>query len=176
MDTPQTRAELINLISRERESWDALLVQVGEDRMNLPGVEGNWTFKDVAGHLTTWRQRVIVRLRAAKKGETPPPPPWAGAVTAGGDFEPINRWIYMANRERPLADVLRDSRESLRQLEDAVGTLKEDELMNSQQFSWMGGTSLASSVMGNSCEHFFNDHEPAIQAWLSSLPTNSAPT
>jgi len=32
----------------------------------------------------------------------------------------------------------------------------------------MGDDALVSSVMGNSMEHFFDDHEPAIRAWLTT--------
>ena len=169
MNEPTTKRELMDLIRREQAAWEALLAEVGEARMTEPGVTGDWTFKDVAAHLTAWRERGVVRLRAAARGEAPPPAPWATVVTAGSDdFEPVNQWIYQANRDRPLADVLRDSRASLRELEQAAEALPEPDLIEPARFPWMGDNALVSYIMGNSMEHFFDDHEPAVRAWLGA--------
>ena len=42
--------------------------------LEQPGAMGDWTFKDVAAHLTAWRRRTVVRLEAAARGEAEPPP------------------------------------------------------------------------------------------------------
>jgi hypothetical protein len=170
MDDPMTKAQLIERVQQERADWEALLAEVGEARMTRPGVTGDWTFKDVAAHLTAWRMRAIVRLLAAQRGEAPPPPPWAALLAeAGDDFEPINQWIYRENRDRPLAEVLRKSRESLQQLEAAVQALPEQDLIDPQRFPWMKGTSLGEMMLGNSIDHFYTEHAPALRAWLNEL-------
>jgi hypothetical protein len=169
MNEPTTKRELMDLIRQEQAAWDALLAEVGEARMTEPGVTGDWTFKDVAAHLTAWRQRAVARLQAAARGEAPTPAPWAAVVTAGSDdFEPVNQWIYQANRDRPLPEVLRDSRASLRELEQAAEALSEPDLMEPGRFPGMEDNALAAYVMGNSMEHYFDDHGPAIRAWLSA--------
>lgn len=168
METPVTKAQLLKLIRQERAAWDVLLEDVGEARMNRPGVAGDWTFKDVAAHLTAWRQRAVNRLRAAQRGERPAPAPWMAEVDSTDD-DTINHWIYRANHDRPLGDVLRESRESLEQLEAAVQVLSEQDLADPQRFPWMEGMSLSESIFGNSMDHFHEDHEPAIRAWLATL-------
>jgi hypothetical protein len=168
MDTPVTKAYLIERIQRERAAWEALLADVGESRMTQPGAAGDWTFKDVAAHLTAWRQRGVNRLKAAQRGEQPTPAPWIAAGVPAED-DPINDWIYRANRDRPLADVLRESRESLEQLETAAQALSEQDLIDPQRFPWMEGTSLGVSIFGNSMDHFHEDHEPELRAWLATL-------
>jgi hypothetical protein len=169
MDTPATKTELIDQIRRERAAWEALLADVGEARMSRPGVAGDWTLKDVAAHLTAWRQRAVVRLQAAQRGERPAPAPWIAEVDSSDD-DPINDWIYRAHRDRPLAEVLRDSRESLEQLEAAVQALSEQDLTDPQRFPWMEGVALGETISGNSMDHFYDDHEPAIRAWLAQQP------
>jgi len=168
MDTPQTKGQLIERIREERGAWEALLAAVGEPRMSTPGVEGTWSFKDMAAHLVAWRRRAIARLQAAHRGVEPPPPPWAPLQAVDDDFAPINEWIYQANRDRTLADVLQDTHASFAELEAAAGALPEPDLIDPQRFAWMGGSSLAADVMGNSVEHFHGEHEPAIRAWLAA--------
>jgi hypothetical protein len=162
METPTTKAGLIELIEQERAGWEALIVDVGEERMTQPGATDHWSFKDVAAHLAAWRNRGVLRLKAAKRGEKAAPPPWAHLPQTDDD---INAWIYQEYRDRPLADVLQESRDSLQQLEEAVQALSEEELFDKQRFPWFQGASLADTIMGNSMEHFA-DHEPTVRAWL----------
>ena len=42
--------------------WSDLVAAIGPDRMEEPGPMGEWTFKDLAAHLTGWRERSIRRL------------------------------------------------------------------------------------------------------------------
>src|SRR6188472_427446 len=55
-DTRPTRLELLARLDLEEVEWKALLAEFGEDRMEIPGVTDDWTFKDVAAHLNGWRQ------------------------------------------------------------------------------------------------------------------------
>ena len=55
--TTTTKGDLLEAIEREREAWEALLAEVGEDRMLEAGPMGEWTFKDLVAHLNGWRAR-----------------------------------------------------------------------------------------------------------------------
>ncbi len=69
-----TKDELLASIEGERDAWNALVSEVGEGRMEEPGPMGAWTFKDLAAHLTGWRERTIGRIEAAGRSEPEPPP------------------------------------------------------------------------------------------------------
>jgi hypothetical protein len=45
------RAELLAELKSEQEAWERLLGEVGEDRMEEPGVAGAWSIKDIVAHL-----------------------------------------------------------------------------------------------------------------------------
>src|SRR5579884_1100926 len=55
---PMTGARLAGILKAERARWDALLAQVGADRMEEPGVEGAWSVKEIVAHLT-WYERGV---------------------------------------------------------------------------------------------------------------------
>src|SRR5690349_425093 len=76
MATARTKADLLAQIEADRAEWRALLAEVGEGRMEQPGPMGEWTFKDLAAHLTGWRERSIARLEAAGRHQETPAPPW----------------------------------------------------------------------------------------------------
>jgi len=169
MDGNEVRkAALLARIEAERGGWEALLAEVGEGRMERPGAAGDWTFKDVIGHLNGWRVRTLARLEAAQTGTEPVPPPWPGAYDDETDegVEAINRWFYDLNAARSSADVVTESREQLRQLREAVEALPEADLFDPGRYVWMGGEPLAAVIEG-SFGHLHEEHEPAIRAWLA---------
>ena len=175
MDVGTTKTELLDRIERERQGWEALLAEVGEERMARPGVAGAWTFKDVAGHLNGWRERTLQRLEAARRGGSPPAPPWPAELDEETDdgTDRINDWIYRRNKDRPLEDVLAESRDQFRRLADAVRALPERDLFASDRFAWTNGEPLGPSVVGGSFGHFHEEHEAGIRSWLGTLDATS---
>jgi hypothetical protein len=84
------------------------VTDVGDDRMELPGPMGDWTFKDLASHLTAWRRRAIGRLEAVGRGDPPPPTPWA-AELGEEETDAINAWIYERTKDDQLPAVLAEA-------------------------------------------------------------------
>src|SRR4028118_1524376 len=103
MTIAMTKQQLLDRVREERAAWEALLMTVGEHRMDIPGAMGDWTFKDTVAHLTTWWRRETALLAAAQRGERPSEHP------PQHDVAVINQWIYLTNRDRPLPNVLRDA-------------------------------------------------------------------
>ena len=97
------KSELLNWLKEEYRQWEALLDQIGLARMDQPGVNGDWSMKDVVAHLTGWNRWLILRLQAAGRGDPEPPPPWPAQIQAEDE---INAWIYESNRGRSLREVL----------------------------------------------------------------------
>jgi hypothetical protein len=165
MDTTSTKRQLLDRIREERAAWEALLAKVGAERMQQQGAMGDWTFKDLIAHLTAWQERELTRLAAAQRGERPAPPPWP----EGLDVDRINQWIYDANKERPLHDILRGSRAIWQRFEELVETLPEQELMQPGRFPWMDGRAVGPAVLHDFVAHFHEEHEPVVRAWLDGL-------
>jgi hypothetical protein len=163
-----SKAEMLAAIARERADWEALLAAIGEERMEQPGFAGDWTFKDVAAHLSGWRQRTLERLDAAARGAPEPPPPWPAELTESETDDEINEWIYAKNRDRPLADTLEESRNSYQRLADAIASFTEEELNDPHRFAWMDGTAMGPALVdGALFDHLHEEHEPGIRRWLA---------
>lgn len=161
----------LDRIERAQESWEGIVAEVGDAGMDRPGAAGDWTFKDVAGHLNGWWERTVDRLEAAVRDEAPPPPSWPAGLSDETDegIEAINRWIYERNRDRPAADILAESREQFRRMRVAVEAIPEDDLVTPGRFPWLDGAPL-SAVLDGSFGHLHEEHEPAIRAWLAGQP------
>ena len=166
MATARSKAELTAAMQEERGRWEALLRQVGEERMNLPGASGEWSVKDVVAHLTVWESRPVAWLEAVRAGTWPEPPPWPANL----DEPQINDWIYRTNRGRSALDVLNESRQTFDRLAELVAATPEPELVEQNRFEWLRGSSLADSIGGNSYEHY-REHGDNIRRWLRQLET-----
>jgi hypothetical protein len=161
-----SKTAVLEKIEAEKAQWDALLAEVGEQHMNQPGAMGEWTFKDLVAHLSVWRQRSIDRLEAASRSESSPAPPWPIALETDDE---INDWIHETNRDRPLNDVLSESRELFDRMEAIVQSFPEADLFVPERFEWMDGQSLGSAILdGSYFDHLHEEHEPAIREWLAT--------
>ena len=84
------KSELIDWLQNEYRMWEELLDRIGPVRMEQPGVNGDWSMKDIVAHLTGWNRWLITRLQAAQRGESEPPPLWPGQLQSDDE---INVWI-----------------------------------------------------------------------------------
>ena len=55
------KAEFIQRVETDRSEWNDLLAQVDDDLMLKPGIEGDWSAKDILAHVM-WYEREMVRL------------------------------------------------------------------------------------------------------------------
>ena len=162
-----TKQQLLTRVRQERAAWEALVHEVGEDRMAQPGSLGDWTFKDTVAHLTAWAQYdQIHKLEAARRGETITSVPG----TTGWDVEQINLWIYSTHRYETLQAILQQSRDLWDRMEELIDALPEQDLTELGRFTWMEGLALG-MVVSDFMGHFHDDHEPLIRAWLAAGPT-----
>lgn len=155
----KTKDDLLARVRAERASWQALLAEIGAERMEQPGPMGQWTFKDLVAHLTGWRERTIRRLEAGPDRE--PPTPWPGDLA---DDDAIDDWIYERNRDRSLREVLAEGDASFDRLAAALAALPDEDVTAPGRFAWLEGQPLvASDFFG----HLHEEHEPSIRAWLA---------
>jgi len=169
-----SRTDVLAEIDRQREWWEGLLAEVGEERMEQPGATGDWTFKDVVAHLSGWQRRTLDRFQAVRRDEPVPPTPWPTEFNQIADedeqVQRINDWLYAKNRDRPLADVLAESRAQWDELREIVAALPDNVLNDTTRFPGLEGESLAQSIASGSLfSHFHEEHEPDIRTWLDTV-------
>ena len=154
------KKEFLDGLQAEYRGWEALLAQIGEERMEQPGVAGEWSIKDIVAHLTGWRRRTVGRLQAAQRGLEEPAPPWPAQLQ---EDDEINAWLYETNRDRPASEILADSRRVFEELVAAIEALPERELLDPGRFPWTGGEPLSPATL---FAHFHEEHEADMRAWL----------
>jgi len=164
------KSELLDWLQEAYQQWEGFLEQIGPERMDEPGVNGQWSMKDIVAHLTGWNRRLVASLQAAQRGESEPPPPWPAHLESEDE---INAWIYESNRDRPVREVLDETQQIFQQLLAVIEGLPEDvqiEQVHKQgrvfHLAWLGDKRF---LVGEFFDHFHDDHEPDVRAWLARL-------
>ena len=163
---PISKKQLLAEMQSEQAAWLALLDEIGEENMTQPEAASGWSIKDIVAHLTGWRRRTVLRFRAALDPTVDMTPDYPAELDEDDEVDEINAWIYQANRDRPLADVLNDSREVFQQLVAEVSALSDEQLNDPQRFPWLEGERLTGAFIFG---HFHEEHEPDMRAWLSRV-------
>jgi len=158
---PMTGARLATILQTERARWNALLAEIGADRMELPGVEGEWSVKQIVAHLT-WYERAIVE--------------GAQGVASGGRFtrrrpegvglDDWNAQLAAESRERPVADVLAEADQVFAQLVTIITACPDSMLNDAERLGLPNDIPPWMRVANNSYAHY-REHEQAISAWLA---------
>jgi hypothetical protein len=165
MEFLMKKSDLLDWLQEEHQKWEALLYQIGPTRMDQPGVNGDWSMKDMAAHLTGWNRWLVDRLQVAQGGEPEPPPPWPAHLESEDE---INAWIYTSNHHHSLRQVLDEMGQVYQRLLDVIQSLPDDTRIEwiepAFYLVWVGDTRFLASEFYN---HFHDDHEPDVRAWLA---------
>jgi hypothetical protein len=166
------KSELLNWLQEEYQQWGALLEKIRPERMEQPGVNGDWSMKDIIAHLTGWNHWLVLCIQAAGRGEPEPPPPWPTHLQEEDD---INAWIYESYGGRLVREVLDETHQIFQELLDVIEGLPEDVRIEAVyqgervfHHIWLGDQRFPA---GEFFDHFHDDHEPDVRAWLARVET-----
>ena len=161
MTETMTKAKLLEELRTARAEWDALMAEVGDDRMQIPGAAGNWTVKDVIAHLTSFNRWFVNASEAHFRGELPP-----RDGTEGMPPETLNQHFYQLNKDKPLEQVLAESRQVYQRLLELVEAHTEEFLIQPQQFEGIPGTFVIWEILDGDNYGHSREHARSIRQWL----------
>ncbi|HLZ21435.1 MAG TPA: DinB family protein [Ktedonobacterales bacterium] len=164
---PMTSTRLVGILQAERAKWNALLAQIGPDRMEEPGVEGTWSAKEIVAHLTWYEGRIVEGARQVMGTGTFTRP--QGGLTGLG-MDERNARIAEESRARSVSDVLAEADQVFGQVVSLVAAVPQDVLNDSHLLGLPNDLVPWMAVANNSYAHY-REHEQAIQAWLGRKTT-----
>ncbi len=152
-----TKSELLQRIRDERRALEKNLARLTHTQMLLPNVMGEWTVKDALAHISAWERYMLTWAGSLLRGRSPgTPEPW--------DVERINAGIYAQGKDKPLAVVLEEFRESYRAALALAESLTEAQLQTKYTDTWPLGP-LWLGVAANMNYHY-KEHREDLEKWL----------
>ncbi len=153
------KEELVDTLRRERAEWDALIARVGLERLDVAGVAGAWTTRDVVAHVT-WTERETVGILRARA--------LVGSDLWNLPLEERNAVIFEQNRHRPSREVLAEAAAVFQDLLAAIDALSEEDLTDPARFRGFPPDWVPWRVVAINTYHHYEHHAPGIQAWLET--------
>lgn len=175
MSAITSKDQLLATLRESQAQWESLLEEVGEGRMTEPGVAGDWSVKDLLGHLTAYHRVWGARVRGAATGVPPTLrdlygvdefPPDAATWT----FDEQNAAIRAQFAPIPLPDVLSKWREATDLLANGVAALSDEDIATADRFPWTNGQPLTQAIAGDTYDHA-REHAEHVRAWLKRVLT-----
>lgn len=167
MNEPTSKAELLATINTEHDRLVATLRGLTDDQMVQPGVERDWSVKDVLSHITWWEQWMIQKLGTAARGETGlslrrPDEDWEAAL------ERVNGEIFAANRNSPLAEVREVFDRSFQAAVEVVTALSEHDIFDPQGLGGRLDEAPLHMIASDTYEHYA-EHSAMIRRWRDTI-------
>jgi len=159
MNVPSIKSELLAEIDKEWISIERICAGLSEADMVAPGVEGEWSVKDILCHISTWEKYLLDRLGMVMTGE----PPQYPAMASWDDVHRFNAQVYADNKGRSLSSVFLEFRSLYRGVITVLEALSDTQLTQPYSYDFPDDNlTLLRLIRGNTCEHY-REHRLAIE-------------
>ncbi len=168
MDQILSKDQMIETMTRKRGEWEALLAKVPLERIETPGVEGQWSVKDVMAHIAHYERWLAAFLESVASGEEP-----VVSDLDNMEMHARNAAIYELNHAKTLEQVQNEAHAAYRRLIEAVRALEESDFLPGSRFApyirrlWGEDGLLVEVIGGDSFDHYA-DHIAPLRAWLAA--------
>ncbi len=158
-DYSNSKQELLIHILAERQELESALAQVKDSQMDLTILYGEWTVKDLIGHLAFWEESVAALFATLQAGQTPAPFPDLDQLNA----RQVDEW-----RKIPLAGVKTREKAAFEQVLALARSASDAELFDSAHFPWTDGRAYADFICDNNWGHY-KEHLAELISWLKRI-------
>jgi hypothetical protein len=153
------KQDLTAKIVAGRTQLEAALSHVDEERMPLIILHGEWSVKDLIGHLGFWENKVVSLFNTLRAGRTPDPMP---------ELDVINARVLSESRKQSLSEVRRQEKAAYQKILALLKDANERELFDPAHFPWMDGRPFENFISDNTYGHY-EEHLPELAAWLKRI-------
>ena len=144
--THEASGDVHALLERIEEAWRQLfaaLDDIPEDRLSEPGVIGDWSLKDLFGHLAFWDEHAVTEIDRAL----------AGLPREDNAWQEMNETDYVAGRDRTLPE----QRSAMHQAHAAL-------VERLKGVAGIEAARMDEAIRPDTYDHYL-DHIKDIQAW-----------
>ncbi len=123
------RQQLLKKLDKAWVEFKESYADLSDARLTEPGVEGDWTVKDILAHVTWWEEEALKHLPLIMKEGVPP-----RYSTQYGGIDAFNALMTERKQDLSLASVLRQQEETHRRLVDYLQTVPEEQFTRETRF------------------------------------------
>lgn len=159
MPEPCNKEDLDCRIWAATSELDRLVAAVPPELREAPGLEGEWSLKDVLIHLAYWQNSICDRIEAALNGQ-PVPQIEPGSVDAR------NAGAVAEMHARPFDAVYRHLAAAGDRLTGLLQALSHEELFDPGAFPEITQKALWEAIDSETAGHY-DEHLPNLKRWMA---------
>lgn len=163
MNSVMTQEKLISEMRAVKSEWEALMEEVGEERMLESGATGYWSVRDVIAHLMMYSRWFVDAYDAHRRGEAIPMD-----GTEMMPFEEKNQTYYERTKDLSLDEVRSQARYYYQRLLDMVQSETEAFLLEPQLFRGAPESIIVWKPLQSEVYEHYRVHMKIIRTWLAS--------
>lgn len=153
-----SKSELLAKFDQEWANIERICAGLSEAEMIAPGVQGEWSVKDILVHLSAWEKYLLDRLGYVMTGQLPQYP----AMASWDDVHHFNALVYEENKGRPLTSVIIEFRSLYRGVMTVIEALDEEMLNKTFTYDFPNDAlTVLQLIWSNTYEHY-QEHFIAI--------------
>lgn len=149
------KSELLTNINNGRASLETCLSRIPEEKMDLVILHGEWSIKDMIGHLGFWEENIFTLFGILKSGNVPEPME---------NLDLINQRSINDLRKKTLSEIIVYEKAAFQNLRAIAENADDEELFSANYFSWTEGRPFAEIILDDTTGHY-EEHIPEIMAW-----------
>ncbi len=157
---PANKEDLLTAVSTSLHTFATLIHSIPIAHMEIPGVEADWSVKDLVAHICSWEASMCRWLRMVARGETPDRP------QSDADIERMNAEFTAVNAQKSLDTVLAEFDALEAQIVAAVTAVPADALFTPGYYPWRPPASPLWHMVGGNTFWHYEEHTAPIQAYL----------
>jgi hypothetical protein len=153
------KEELLEKVKTSRTNLDLALLKISEDRMTSKVLHGEWSVKDLIGHLAFWENRAAALYDMLSKGETPAPVQ---------DIDKLNAQAVSEMNSVSLEKIRLLETKAYMKILKVIEDASEPELFDQHHFPWTQGRSFQEIIADNTWNHY-DEHLLELTAWQKRI-------
>lgn len=154
------RQELKGKIRSSRGELESALGRISNEQRTLVILHGEWSIKDLIGHLGFWEARVVSLFLILKAGGIP--------ESDHQDMDILNAENLLRTRGQSLEEVVGFEQAAYKKVLELIDTASDKELTDPHHFAWTQGRSFDEMISDNTWGHY-EEHLPEVMAWLKRI-------
>ena len=153
------KQEFLTKLHQSRKEFFNEISKINPERMELIILHGEWSVKDLIGHICEWENRVVDLFEVLQANKMPEPI---------GDMDVLNQTAIQEFRSLSVVVVQEMEEKAFQRVLAILEAGNGDEMFGKEYFPWAEGRSFAEFISDNTWGHY-EEHLPEITAWLKRV-------
>lgn len=155
------KSKILRNLTDSHDKFFRVIEGLSDEAMQVPGVVGNWSVKDIMAHISRWEAEMVKMLWQLQEGQRPDYDQFFNR-----NIDDLNAQWQKEMASRTLSQAIADFNAVRKQTIRRVEAFSDEDLSDPDRFPDLKGQPIENWIAENSFEHEA-EHAAQIKLWRS---------